>query len=158
MKHINLTQGKIALVDDEEYEELSQHKWYAKRGTKTFYAARDTGSRHNRKRLRMHRVIMGAEDGQYIDHINRNGLDNRKANLRFATVSQNQHNRPHPKNSTSGYKGISWHKIHKRWQAHITVKGQYYWLGSFTSKIEAVEAYDKKARELVGNYAYKKYL
>src|SRR5665213_3111116 len=99
MREIQLTKGKIALVDDADYEYLSQFKWQAhRRGGKTYYAKTDIG----RRSVGMHQLVMDAGDLE-VDHRDGNGLDNRRSNLRLATHSQNQCNRGLQRNSTSGF-------------------------------------------------------
>lgn len=98
MREIPLTQGKVALIDDEDYEELSQYKWTAHhRAKNTWYAVRYVGKRVDGKRvgvhIQMHRVITNCPDGLVVDHINHNGLDNRKENLRTVTAAVNAGNR-----------------------------------------------------------------
>ena len=106
-RRIPLTQGKYAIVDPEDYEELAKYKWFAKRCDRRFYAVRSGKN----KNVNMHQVIMGTEEGKVIDHINSNGLDNRKANVRFATAQQNCWNqRKQRGNSSSKYKGVHWEK------------------------------------------------
>jgi len=151
MKEIKLTQGKVALVDDEDYEELNQYKWYAQKGGNAFYAART--ALPSRSQIRMHRVIKKSPDDKEIDHRNHNGLDNRKENLRICTRSQNQYNQKLSKNSTSGHKGVSWKQQNKKWQAHITINGIRKYLGYYTAKEKARLAYNKAAKELFGEFA-----
>jgi hypothetical protein len=106
MKFIQLTQGKQAIVDDEDFELLSQFKWYAMKSGHNVYAARGGGKR--RMEL-LHRLILGVTDSKIeVDHINGDGLDNRRSNLRVATHADNQHNPGTPTNNTSGYKGVHW--------------------------------------------------
>ncbi|MDH4206160.1 MAG: HNH endonuclease, partial [Desulfobacteraceae bacterium] len=94
-------------MDPEDYVELAKHKWFAKRCDRRFYAVRSGKN----KNVKMHHVIMGTEEGKVIDHINGNGLDNRKANVRFATVQQNGWNkRKQSGNYSSKYKGVNWEK------------------------------------------------
>ncbi|MHC4655116.1 MAG: AP2 domain-containing protein [Planctomycetota bacterium] len=102
----------------------------------------------------MHQVIMGTEEGKVIDHINSNGLDNRKANVRFATPQQNGWNqRKQRGNYSSKYKGVHWEKKRNQWRARITFKGRVVPLGRFDTEEEAGRAYDGKARELFGEFA-----
>lgn len=150
-RKIPLTQGKYAIVDPERYEELAKHKWFAKRCDRRFYAVRW----EKNKNVNMHQVIMGTEEGKVIDHINGNGLDNRKANIRFATAQQNCWNqRKQRSNSRSKYKGVHWEKKRKEWRARITFKGRVVHLGRFETEEEAAEAYDAKAKELFGEFAW----
>src|SRR4051812_35760807 len=105
MKYITLTQNKQAIVDDEDYEWLKQWKW-------TFdgrYAQRNLYANGGKKKLYMHRLIMGANKRQLIDHINQDRLDNQRNNLRFANKSVNGFNRGLPNNNTSGFKGVTLH-------------------------------------------------
>jgi len=156
MIEIPLTQGQIALIDDEDYEIVSRYKWSARWSpcTNSFYAITNTPSiRGKRKTLLMHRLIMDAQPGQQADHINRLTLDNRKSELRLCTGSQNQHNAAKRTDNTSGYKGVSWHKRNKKWQARITVNGKDRYLGSFLTPELAHEAYCNAADELRGEFA-----
>ena len=91
--------------------------------------------------------------GMATDHINGDGLDNRKQNLRICTHAENLRNRRLGKNNTSGYKGVSWHKLHKLWYAHISHNKKLMSLGYFKDKEEAAKAYDRKAIELFGEFA-----
>lgn len=145
---INLSKGKVALVDAEDYERVSSLRWHAKKKGKTWYAMRSVpkGSRYENgepkyKACYMHRLIMGAPEGIEVDHENGDGLDNRRSNLRLATKSQNQQNQPllHGAN-TSGYRGVSKHSLCTKWRAEIKCG-------------LAARAYDSKARELFGEYA-----
>lgn len=143
MKKIPLTQGKFAIVDDEDFEFLSQWNWYYLNG----YAVRSfKGSK-----ILMHRVINKTPDYLQTDHINRNRLDNRKINLRNATVSENQTNRLSLYNTT-GYRGVFRGKG-GAWRVRIQVKGEKINIGSFKSIKEAAIAYNKKALEIYGDFA-----
>lgn len=151
VKEILLTQGKVALVDNEDYDRLMQWKWWAlhDRGGNWYAQARING-----KRTRMHRFIMGAQKGQMLDHINGNGLDNRECNLRLCTNSQNQHNQKmRRKEASSIYKGISWYRNLEKWKAQITYNRKHMHLGYFSNEIEAARVYDKRAVELFGEFA-----
>ena len=152
MKTIELTQGKVALVDDEDYEHLNQWKWYAHSSGNTFYAIRNiTVGKGKQATLYMHRVIMNTPDGMETDHINGDGLDNRKSNLRVCTVSQNCANRR--ARGTSKYLGVSWHSGNRYWQVRIRKDGFEHYLGNFVSEEDAARAYDAKAKELHGEFA-----
>ena len=163
MKKIKLTQGKEALVDDEDYEMLMEHKWHSAKAGKNYYAVRSLPTQPDgtRKRLKMHRAIISATVGMEVDHINGNTLDNRKENLRECTHQQNQANRRLGKHNTSGYKGIYYKKKnrdmineHARpWEARISFNTKKIYLGSYKTKEEAARAYDKKAIELFGQFA-----
>lgn len=152
MKEIELTQGKVALVDDKDYEYLSQWKWRAMKKQNTWYAVRTT---YNPTRvILMHREIMNAPNDKQVDHINRNGCDNRRKNLRLCTNQQNGANRGAQKNNTSGYKGVYWHKTKSKWNAKIKVSGKKIHLGYYQSVKDAAKAYDKAADEFFGEFAY----
>ena len=153
MKQIPLTQGKFALVDDADYEYLSQWKWRYISG----YAVRWDDSRPGRERglISMHREVMHAPDGMQVDHINGNGLDNRRENLRICTHAQNMQNTGKHASNTSGFKGVFLDKTckSKTWRAQIRIPGHRISLGSFTDPESAARAYDAKARELHGEFA-----
>ena len=91
----------------------------------------------------MHRLILGAKEGQCVDHINGDPLDNRKENIRICTLSQNSQNRRQRKDNTSGLKGVSWAKREKKWVSYIRSGGKHLWLGYFNDKNDAAKAYDK---------------
>ena len=151
MKKITLTQGFEAIVDDADYVYLSQFKWLAKNKK---YAARSPSRRCiSRNFIYMHRVILGLvpSSGLFADHIDGNGLNNVRSNLRTATKSQNEYNRGKRAHNTSGFKGVC--KSLNKWRAGIKFKGKYTHLGNFSSPILAAKAYDKKAKILHGEFA-----
>ena len=152
MKEIKLTQGKVALVDDADYEWLSSWKWCANRSHRGWYATRDCYDGPH-TRVRMHRVIMDAQPGEQVDHINGNGLDNRRENLRICSHSENQHNAAKRRGCSSRYKGIYWHKGHGKWVARVWLTGSQHSLGLFTDEVEAARVYDDAAREKFGEFA-----
>jgi len=142
MKTIPLTQRKVALVDDEDYEELYKYKWYAKQGCgrqktqkPTYYAARSK----NGKTIFMHRVIMNCLKGMEVDHINGETLDNRKANLRICTRADNTYN-SRSRIATSSYKGVSFHKLTKKWQVQISYKQKKHHIGIFEHEVRAAKS------------------
>lgn len=154
MRKIKLTQGKYAIVDDEDYERVSQYKWYANRIGSNIYAVRSEGGRVNRKFIFLHRFIIDAPKNSMVDHINRNGLDCRRENLRFATKSQNMRNRGPNANNSSGFKGVSWDGKRRKWQANITIQGKQIGLGRYETAREAAHAYDDAARKYHGEFAW----
>jgi len=102
----------------------------------------------------MHRLIMNAPEGLVVDHIDRNGLNNRKCNLRLCTKAQNVQNSRPRRNRSSKYKGVFWNKLNKKWSASIHKGDKRIYLGGFDDEIEAALAYDRKAAELFGEFAY----
>lgn len=148
-KTIQLTRGKVAIVDDEDYDYLMQWKWCALSNNNCFYGFRMDG----RTGVVMHRAIMGAPDGMEIDHVNGDGLDNRRENLRVCTSAENGRNRRRYKNNTSGFKGVAWQAERKRYRARISVDKRKYHLGDFLTPEDAARAYDAAAIRLHGPFA-----
>lgn len=156
MKRIPLTQGKEALVDDEDYEYLAQWKWYARKNKRQFYAARShTYSRGKQKTVFMHCEVAARNgwSGQQIDHRDRNGLNNRRGNLRAATAGQNAANQGLRQDNKSRLKGIAWRHDHQRWRAFVGRGGRSF-QREFADFDEAVAWRDAQARELHGEFAY----
>ncbi len=157
MKEIQLTQGKVALVDDEDYEYLNQYKWYANKNANTFYAVRNLSiNKKNDSKIFMHRFITNNMNPKmHTDHFNGNGLDNRKINLRICTNSQNAMNQTKQINNTSGYKGVTYFKntSNKKWMAAITVNKKRFYLGVYIDIKDAARAYNEAAIKLYGEFA-----
>lgn len=155
MKTIPLTQGQVALVDDQDFEYLNQWKWYANwhQCTHSFRAERNSSRKNGKhKTIRMHRVIMDAQPGQQVDHRNHDTLDNRRENLRFCTYSENQQNQ-RPRMGSSKYKGVWWYKSSRKWQTQISLNGHRHHIGYFVDEIEAARAYDNAAHKLFGKFS-----
>jgi len=160
MKEIRLTRGKVALVDDEDYERLSGFKWQALKSRRDYYYAgrhvplQDSDG-HKQRMMLMHRVILESPPGQAIDHRNGDGLDNRRCNLRFCTTAENQANRckHDPDRYASMFKGVTWRKDRRKWRAQIKVNGKDIALGSFHSEVVAAFAYNVAARAAWGEFA-----
>ena len=114
MKKIKLTQGKVALIDDDDFVLVSKHRWHFSRRGRSFYAEASINSPKGQVTISMHILIMGRKSGSEIDHVNNNGLDNRRCNLRHVTFSQNQQNRRSNANGSSKFKGLSWCKRDKK--------------------------------------------
>ena len=151
MKEIKLTQGKVALVDDEDFEYLNQFKWYASKIDNTYYACRCQRIGKIHKKYMIHRVIMNTPANMVTDHIDHNGLNNQKNNLRICTTAQNQMNKL-PQNK---YKGVYFdkRKNHTYIKASIKLGGKLKHLGFFNTDKDAAIAYNIKARELFGEFA-----
>lgn len=148
-KEIPLTKGHVALIDDDDYERVSQYKWTFDNG----YAARKAGGQKNPKKIMLHRFILDAPAGYDVDHINRDVLDNTRANLRICTRSQNNANRISLPGSSSQYKGVSWNRNRQRWQVFQCAYGKRRYLGYFENEAEAAIAYDEAAYESFGDFA-----
>jgi hypothetical protein len=147
---IPLTQGRFAIVDPEDYPRLAMHKWHLAKSPTGSYAVRWQRNPANktRKKIWMHRQIIHILDNLLCDHVNCNSLDNRKTNLRPATVSQNLCNRPKRKSKTrSKYKGLEWDEPQRKWKARIQINNRKIYLGSFNSEIDAALAYDRAAKK-----------
>ncbi len=151
MREIKLTQGKVAIVDDEDFERLNFHRWHAAKGKNTFYAIRTTPKTNGegRRTAAIHREVFGkAPEGKMIDHVDGNGLNNQKSNLRFVSNRQNAQNRV-GRPGVSKYPGVSIDKRDGKWRSVMQVAGKYKSLGYFPSEVLAANAY-QKAVELIG--------
>ena len=150
---INLTQGKVALVNDEDYEEINRYKWYAVKKPHSFYAVRMSPRiQGERDTVWMHRAILGIGGGLDVDHIDRDGLNNTRENLRVATRSQNRANLI-SKCGSSKYKGVYWRNRGNRWEAQIGFNGDRLFLGSFSDEADAALRYNEAAIQLFGEFA-----
>lgn len=152
MAYIKLSQGLLALIDDEDEEKVLTKKWCAQyaKSIKGFYAVRNYKDKNGKQcQLKLHRFIMGATKGEVVDHINHNALDNRKSNLRLCSSSQNQMNKRKAEGKSSMYKGVTKHKNGK-WQVYICKK----YIGTFADETEAALAYNKAATKMFLDYKH----
>jgi hypothetical protein len=134
-------------IDEEDAHLLYDHNWYIQIARKTCYVVVS----YKNKTLRLHREIMNTPSGLETDHIDGNGLNNTKKNLRICTKAQNRQNRSIAKSNHSGFIGVSWHKATGRWQARIGKEKEH--LGWFDDPRSAYEAYIKRAKERYGVFA-----
>ena len=153
LAYVPLTRGYEAVIDAADVPLVEGRNWYAKQRTHTVYACRSQWSGGADVTVRMHRVIAAAPDGMDVDHIDGDGLNNRRSNLRHATRSENNCNRRAALKNASGLKGVSWNKANKKWLAQIRFHKQKKHLGYFNTPEEAHAAYCAAANVLHGEYA-----
>lgn len=150
--YVVLTKGFVATISAQDAPLISQHNWAASVGRRTVYAAREVKSGGQRFTVYMHRAILSAPSGMDVDHIDRNGLNNCRSNLRLATRSENCRNRgPNAKNSL-GVKGVYQNESGRSWCAKIRVHGKGYHLGSFSTPEAAHEAYARASSAMHGKF------
>jgi hypothetical protein len=154
MRRIPLSQGKLALVDDHWYPELSKHKWYYHEG----YAVRKERVPNEKNKwvtIRMHRVVAKCDDPSLlVDHEDGNKLNNQEENLRVCTQEENNRNVKKTWGGTSKYKGVTYQEgAEKPWIAQIGYNGKRIYLGNFYTEEEAANIYNLAAKELFGDYA-----
>jgi len=156
MRKIPLTQGMVALVDDDDYEWLMQWKWFAHKSRNKWYAARNRQKSEPKgsKTIKMHREINKTPKGIETDHADTESLNNQKYNLRNATNAQNQYNKAPLSGRSSIFRGVGWHKSSKKWMAKSRVGGKVHFIGSFNCEIEAAKSYDNFAKNHHGEFAY----
>jgi hypothetical protein len=160
MRTITLTQGKVALVDDDLYDELMKFRWYAWQSDKTFYALRNLPRQkvHGKVRrtapINMHHEVFrlcGKPATKTIDHKNRNGLDNQRRNLRAATTTEQNRNQGKRVTNTSGYIGVTWCKQLRTWKAQARIHGKNKHLGYFDNPRLAGEHMTSSLRSIMAN-------
>jgi hypothetical protein len=146
---IPLLGGYVTVVDASDYPRVSEFNWYIRRAGKWLYAQRG-GDREG-----MHRLIMGCSpgDGLKVGHRNGDGLDNRRGNLVYSTIAQQQAGQRPQANRSSLFKGVSWHRLSGKWMVNIGVKGRRVYLGTFSNEEVAARAYDAAALRVFGEYA-----
>jgi hypothetical protein len=155
MAIIFLTQNKQTIVDDVDFARLTRWKWFAHNRRGYWYAARSQRENGKIYTITMSRELLGLKkrDSRQVDHKDGDTLNNRRANLRVATLSQNMYNRRSNRNSSSRYKGVSYHKKTGKWQAQIRIEGNNKYLGVFGSPEEAARSYNEAAKENFGDFA-----
>lgn len=154
---VPLTFNQVALVDEEDLPLIHDYRWRAAKTShcRFYYAVAEGTVRGGtaRKTIYMHRLILGARPGQFVDHINGNTLDNRRSNLRFATSAENAMNRGLNRTNRTGYKGVSFHRRDQVWEAWIRKNGKGRYLGRFSNPEDAARAYDMAALQMFGEFA-----
>jgi len=146
--------GQYVIVDDSDFEILSQWNWCEDKDGYVIRTGRKSDGVYMHRLIRMHRQILNALDSSLeVDHINHNVKDNRKSNLRLCKRKQNMENSRISKHSTSGYKGVYWHRAISKWCAQITIDGRCMHLGLFLVKKQAALAYNEAAKQYFGEFA-----
>ncbi len=157
MKQIDISTTKypntFTLIDDADYDWLSGYDWHVTNHKKNWYVQTNIKANGKKTILRMHRLIMNAQEGEEVDHRNGNGLHNYRSNLRMCNHSQNAQNKKPLKGYTSRYKGVFLPKKSKRWVAQIMKDYKNIHIGTFQSEIEAAKTYDRAAIKLFGEFA-----
>jgi hypothetical protein len=148
--------NKVCLIDKEDYDLVKNYRWYLfHKNLKTIkcsYVRAHHWINNKRGTILIHRLIMNPAFKLEIDHINGDGLSNKKINLRTVTRQQNQQNQ-HSRRGTSKYKGVHWHKMANAWESKININGVYTYLGIFVNEVDAAIAYNKAASKYFGEYA-----
>jgi hypothetical protein len=152
MKQIPLNKNKVALIDDEDFEEINRHKWCV---GSDGYPRRKVIIGGKQQAVFMHRFLMGLVrgDGKEVDHINGNILDNQRKNLRVCSHHQNLINKKLQRNNTSGVRGVSWNKRKEMWQVYIVLNRKKIDLGYFDDLVLAAKRYNQEAKEMFGEFA-----
>ena len=150
--YVPLTKGYEAIIDATDVPLVDAWNWTTIVGRSNVYGFRNYWKDKIKRRVYLHRAIVGELDGFQVDHINRNGLDNRRVNLRLATRSQNQHNRVASSNNTSGFKGVTWHNGAQKWQAQIAFSGRNKYLGRYDTVEDAHAAYVEASIKYHGEF------
>jgi len=150
---IQLSKGRTAIVDEVDAHGLKQYKWCFAYRPKMRSCDGYAVTNINGKTILMHRMLVDAPCGMEVDHINGNGLDNRRSNIRLATSQQNKANRKVRNDSVTGLKGVTWNQSGKQWMARITVDRKCLYLGCFSTPMDAHLAYRQAAKKHFGEFA-----
>lgn len=150
---VTLTRGCETFLDADDAHLVSDFNWQVQPAITSMYATRAVRTARGMRKVAMHRLIMDAPDGLEVDHIDGNGLNNRRCNLRLATTAQNQHNQAIGARNTSGFKGVTWHKGKKKWYARIKNEEKRHCIGLFDTALEAHEACVAARIRLHGQFA-----
>jgi hypothetical protein len=150
MKYLQLKCGSLAMVDDEDFQSLSQYSWSICKKGRTSYAIRWNKG----KRVRMHRDILQAKEGDIVDHKDGNGLNNTKGNIRLCSHTENMRNQFKRRVGVSSrFKGVSFHKTKNRWESSIGINSKHVYLGRFNDENAAARAYNAAATKYFGEFA-----
>ena len=149
---VTLTRGYEAVIDAADVLLVGGWNWFALVRPHTVYAYRTDCSSLKKRTVMLHRVIAGEPEALEVDHIDCDGLNNRRSNLRAATRAQNMHNMRTPKRNTSGFKGVGFDRLSGQWRAYIKINGKQHHLGCFTTPEDAHEAYVTASDRLHGEF------
>lgn len=153
MGEIILSSGIICQVDDEDLERLNSHRWFVIKKKHTCYAVAFKKVDGKTVSTTMHRLLTAAKDGELVDHMDRNGLNNKKSNLRICNISENSTNRKKKAGTSSNYRGVSYAKKNKAWFVFISKNKKKKFIGAFKDEEQAARAYDREAKILHGQFA-----
>lgn len=152
--YVPLTKGYEAVIDASDLGIVGRFAWSTLPKAHTIYAQRKaTGINGERRTVRLHRAILNAQDGELVDHVDGNGLNNRRSNLRICNSAQSAQNRGRKVTNKSGYKGVYWFAKSQKWRAIIGANGKKHHLGCFGCKTAAAVAYVAAAKRLHGEFA-----
>jgi hypothetical protein len=151
--YVPLSRGYEAIIDTADIPLVAEYGWFAITPSHTVYARTNMREGGKQASVLMHRLIIGARDGEIVDHVSCNGLDNRRSNLRIATPSQSTQNQRRLSTNKSGFKGVHWHNQNHVWRAQIQINGKRRHIGCFETAEAAYEAYCLEASRLFGEFA-----